>query len=398
MPESKESAYLTEPKQSASTGSQAWPAHSRGCEQHGRGLCPLVNWQLHRPVVALGLWLAFCYSCGRFSEDYRLVKFSRGCNAGTLDACLRGVIVAVVSAKRATAKRRRTSVLRTWDSKLASQKKKLLPWSSQLVPELVLLVGSISPSVSQSFVHHLHHMAAAQALINKLELAGIPCKEFEECLQQACADDNCTAVLEWLTTQATENLLSDRQVALVQHCDAKDYQQPQPAESPDLDQLTLAVQREEQSKSILQACRSEQQLQEAIVEQEAKLLQLHAKLKSLQSLSTLITKQEPAAKPLQAAAAHHYVQANNRHDTNRRRLQSQQGALNKLLQDINQRVAGLQASFDPQHTSWLLSLSNLHNLHQQDAAFQLEMDRSVFQSTMQLAKLFALCWDAVVCS
>ena len=223
-------------------------------------------------------------------------------------------------------------------------------------------------------------MAAAQALINRLELAGIPCKEFEESLQQACTDDSCTAVLQWLTTQATENLLSDRQAAFLQHCDAEDQQRPQPAESPDLDQLTFAVQREEQSKSILQACRSEQQLQEAIVEQEAKLLQLQAKLKSLQSLSTLITKQAPAAKPLQAAAAHHRVQANTRHDNNQHRLQNQQDALNKLLQDISQTVAGLQAKFAPEHSTWLLSLSNLHSLHQQDAAFQLEMDRSVLRS------------------
>lgn len=247
---------------------------------------------------------------------------------------------------------------------------------------------------SQSSVHHLHHMAAAQALINRLELAGIPCKEFVESLQQACADDSCTAVLEWLTTQATENLLSDRQVALLQRCDAEDHQRPQPAASPDLGQVTLAVQREEQSKSILQACRSEEQLQEAIVEQEAKLLQLQAKLKSLRSLSTLITKQAQAARPLQAAAAHHHVQANNRHDNIQRRLQSQQDALNKLLQDIGQTAAGLQAKFDPQYVSWLLSLSNLNSLHQQDAAFQLEMDRSVLKSTMQLAEPVAF---AVTC-
>ena len=220
-------------------------------------------------------------------------------------------------------------------------------------------------------------MTAAQALIKRLELAGIPCKEFEESLQQACADDSCTAVLEWLTSQATDNLLSDRQVALSQRSDAEDYQQAQPPTTPDLDPLITAVQREEQAKSILQACLSEDQLQEAIVEQEAKLLQLQAKLKSLQALSSLITKQAPASKPLQAAAAHQNVQAERRHDSNQRRLQSQQDALNTLLQEVNQTIAGLQAKFSLQRMSWLLSLSNLHILHQKDAAFQQEMDRSV---------------------
>ena len=220
-------------------------------------------------------------------------------------------------------------------------------------------------------------MTAAQALIKTLELAGIPCKEFEDALQQACADDSCTAVLEWLTTQATDNLLSDRQVALLQRSDTEDHHRAQAPTSPDLDQLTIAVQKEQQSKSILEACLSEQQLQEAIIEQEAKLLQLQAKLKSLRLLSSLIAKQAPAAKPLQAAAARHSVQAKRRHDSNQHRLHSQQDALNTLLQEINQTVAGLQAKFSPQQMSWLLSLSNLHSLHQRDAAFQQEMDRSV---------------------
>lgn len=218
-------------------------------------------------------------------------------------------------------------------------------------------------------------MTAAQALIRRLELAGIPCKEFEDSLQQACADDSCTAVLEWLTAQATDNLLSDRQVALLQRSDAEDHQRVQPPTLPDPDQLTIAVRKEEQSKSILQACLSEKQLQEAIIEQEAKLLQLQAKLKTLQALNSLITKQAPLAKPSQAAVAHQNVQATRRHDSNQHRLQSQQDALNTLLQELNHTVAGLQAKFSPQQMSWLLSLSNLHSLHQKDAAFQQEMDR-----------------------
>lgn len=220
-------------------------------------------------------------------------------------------------------------------------------------------------------------MTAAQALINRLELAGIPCKEFEDSLEQACADDSCTAVLEWLTTQATDNLLSDRQLALLQRSDADDYQQARPPTSPDLDPLIIAVQREEESRSILQPSLTDDQLQEAIIEQEAKLLQLQAKLKTLQALNSLITKQAPLAKPSQAAVAHQNVQATRRHDSNQHRLQSQQDALNTLLQDISQTIAGLQAKFSPQHTSWLLSLSNLQTLHHSDAAFQREMDRSV---------------------
>ena len=243
-------------------------------------------------------------------------------------------------------------------------------------PTAPRLVKTFRLLCEHQFGQHLyHHMTAAQALIKRLELAGIPCKEFEDSLQQACANDSCTAVLEWLTTQATDNLLSDRQAALMQRSDTEDHQRP--PTSPDLDPLIIAVQKEEQSKSMLQACLSEDELQEAIIEQEAKLLKFKAKLKSLQALSLLISKQTPAAKPLQAAAAHQTVQAKCRHDTNQNRLQSQQDALNTLLQEINQTIAGLQANFSPQHMSWLLSLSNLHMLHQTDAAFQQEMDRSV---------------------
>ena len=220
-------------------------------------------------------------------------------------------------------------------------------------------------------------MTAAQAFIDRLELAGIPCKEFEEPLQQACADGNCTAVLKWLTAQATDSLLSDCQVALLQRSDADRHQQPH-SSLTDLDQLITAVQREEDSKSLLQACLSEDQLQEAIVEQEANLLQFQAKLKSLQALDLLITKQASAAAPLQAAAVHHDLHAQKRNDSNQQRLQNQQVALNTLLQEVNQTVAGLQAKFGPQHSSWLLSLSKLQSLHQQDVALQLEMDRSVY--------------------
>ena len=125
----------------------------------------------------------------------------------------------------------------------------------------------------------------------------------------------------------------------------------------------------------MQASLSEEQLQEVITEQEATLLQSQEKLRSLQALDSLITKQAPAAKPLQAAAAHHQAHAKTRHESAQKRLQVQQHALNTLLQDINQTVAGLQARFDPQHASWLLSLSNLQSLHQKDVAFQTEMDR-----------------------
>lgn len=218
-------------------------------------------------------------------------------------------------------------------------------------------------------------MAEAQALIARLELAGISCKEFIEPLQQACADDSCVAVLQWLTAQTTETLLHDSQATFLHRSHS---QQPsaQP-ETADLHQLIRTVQLEEGAESILQACLSEEQLQEAINEEEATLLQFQAKLRSLQALDSLITKQAPAAKPLQAAAAHHNAHAKIRHENAQKRLQGQQVALNALLQEINQTIAGLQAKFDPQHASWLLSLSNLQSLHQKDVAFQMAMDRLV---------------------
>lgn len=218
-------------------------------------------------------------------------------------------------------------------------------------------------------------MAAAQALIARLELAGISCKEFAEPLQQACAEDCCVAVLQSLTAQATTKLLSDSQAKLLHR---SDHQQPhaQPSNA-DLHQLITDVQREEVAKSILQASLSEEQLQEAITEQEATLLQFQAKLKSLHALGSRITKQAPAAKPSQAAAAQHTAHAKARYESAQKRLQGQQVVLNTLLQEISQTIAGLQAKFDPQHASWLLSLSNLQSLHQTDVAFQMEMDRLV---------------------
>ena len=219
-------------------------------------------------------------------------------------------------------------------------------------------------------------MAAAQKLTASLELAGISCKAFSQPLQQACADRNCAAVLNWLTAQISDGLLSDSQAALLQSSNAQQHQQTgaNSARSAELDHLITATKQEQDSQSLLQPSASEQELDEAIADQEASLLQFQAKIRSLRALDCKISSQTGAAGHLQSAATRHRTQ-DSRLASNAQRLTSQQNALNTLLAEIQQTIASLQAKFAQQCTSWLLALSDLQALHQQDAAFQVGLDR-----------------------
>ena len=220
-------------------------------------------------------------------------------------------------------------------------------------------------------------MAAAKTLTASLELAGISCKEFSKPLQQACADSNCVAVLDWLTAQISDGVLSDNQVALLQRSNAEHHEQTgaDSARAAELDRLITATEQEQHSQSLLQPSASEQQLNEIIADQEASLLQFQAQIRSLQALSSKITRQTGAPTHLKSAATRPKTQTKSRLASNAHRLTSQQNALNTLLAEIQKTVASLQAKFAQQRTSWLLALSDLQALHQQDAAFQAELDR-----------------------
>ena len=217
-------------------------------------------------------------------------------------------------------------------------------------------------------------MSVAQSFLQSLELAGVACEEFAQPLQEACVDASCTAVLKWLTSQVSHGLLSDNQAALLHSLASehapKDCIQAKPA---GLDHLITAVQQEQASQTLLQASPSESRLQEISV--EAVLLQMQEKLKSLQALTSLINKQTPAGGHALAARAHCKRQARSRLEINAKRLTGQQAAMNTLLAEISQTTAALTTKFDQHNMGWLLGLSDLQALHQQDAAFQLQLDK-----------------------
>ncbi|KAL0051380.1 hypothetical protein WJX82_006427 [Trebouxia sp. C0006] len=218
-------------------------------------------------------------------------------------------------------------------------------------------------------------MAAAQVLLEHLELAGICCKDFKAPLQKACQHSDAAAVLDWLGRLTGGNLLSDKQALLLQNLDTKagkqGYDHTQHAST---EALITAVQRELESQKLLDAYPSEDEVQQIIANQEATLLQLQSKLKSLQALSSA-TKKQSIATAQSIAVSGHDQRISSRRDSNAKRLAGQQDACNTLLRKTEKTAALLQAKFEQHSSSWLLSLSDMQIVHQQDAKFRTEMDR-----------------------
>ena len=227
-------------------------------------------------------------------------------------------------------------------------------------------------------------MAAAQVLLEHLELAGICCKDFKAPLQKACQHSDAAAVLDWLGRLTGGNLLSDKQALLLQNLDTKagkqGYDHTQHAST---EALITAVQRELESQKLLDAYPSEDEVQQIIANQEATLLQLQSKLKSLQALSSA-TKKQSIATAQSIAVSGHDQRIGARRDSNAKRLAGQQDACNTLLHNTEKTAALLQAKFEQHSSSWLLSLSDMQNVHQQDAEFRAEMDRSEHVSCCML--------------
>lgn len=232
-------------------------------------------------------------------------------------------------------------------------------------------------------------MAASVALLHDLELAGICCKDFKAPLEKACQDSSVAAVLDWLGRQASGNLLSSKQGVLLQHLgpDADTRGQAYKPSDASSQALITTVQRELESYSLLEACPSEEEIRQDIRHQEGTLLQLQSKLRSLQALSSAAVKHSDASAQPESATKHHQQRTLTRLADNAKRLDSQQAACNTLLHDTEQAVADLQANLGQQASGWLLSLSDLQNLHQQDVKFHAEMDRSVFKSTQHCVVL-----------
>ena len=245
-------------------------------------------------------------------------------------------------------------------------------------------------------------MAAAQVLLNHLELAGICCKDFKAPLHKACQQSDAAAVLDWLGRHTGGNLLSGKQALLIQTLDTgagkQGYDHTQHASTQ---ALITAVQSELESQKLLDACPSEDEVQQVISNQEATLLQLQSKLKSLQALSSA-TKEKSTATAQSIAVSRHHQRIGARRDSNAKRLAGQQDACNTLLLNTEKTAAVLQAKFEQHSSNWLLSLSDLQNVHQQDAKFRVEMDRSgrlsccgLLQACMllysMLLKLLMLC-------
>ena len=227
-------------------------------------------------------------------------------------------------------------------------------------------------------------MAAAQVLLEHLELAGVCCKDFKAPLQKACQHSDAAAVLHWLGRLTGGNLLSDKQALLLQTLDTKagkqGYDHTQHAST---EALITAVQRELESQTLLDAYPSEEEVQQIIANREATLLQLQSKLKSLQALSSA-TKKQSIATAQSIAVSGHDQRIGARRDSNAKRLAGQQDACNTLLHNTEKTAALLQAKFEQHSSSWLLSLSDMQNVHQQDAEFRAEMDRSEHVSCCML--------------
>ncbi len=227
-------------------------------------------------------------------------------------------------------------------------------------------------------------MAAAQVLLEHLELAGICCKDFRAPLQKACQHSDAVAVLDWLGRLTGGNLLSDKQALLLQTTHTKAGKEGYDhTEHASTQALITAVQHELESQKLLDACPSEDEVQQIIANQEATLLQLQSKLKSLQALSSA-TKKQSIATAQSTAVSGHDQRIGARRDSNAKRLASQQDACNTLLRNTEKTAALLQAKYEQHSSSWLLSLSDMQNVHQQDAKFRTEMDRSEHVSCCML--------------
>ena len=229
-------------------------------------------------------------------------------------------------------------------------------------------------------------MAAAQVLLEHLDLAGICCKDFKAPLQKACQHSNAAAVIDWLGRLTGGNLLSDKQALLLQSLDTKAGKQGDDhTQHASTEALITAVQRELLSKKLLGAHPSEDEMQQIIANQEATLLQLQSQLQSLQALSSA-TKKQSQATAHSIAVSGHDQRIGARRDSNAKRLAGQQDACNTLLRNTEKTAALLQAKFEQHSSSWLLSLSDMQNVHQQDAKFRTEMDRSEHVSCCTLVQ------------
>ena len=272
---------------------------------------------------------------------------------------------------------------------------RLFAWDSKTKPRFqiaadpygcLIMLGSSSGTLLLQLpeVHSHCFMAAAEVLLEHLELAGVCCKDFNAPLQKACQHSDAAAVLDWLGRLAGGNLLSDKQALLLQTLDTKagiqGYDHTQHASTQ---ALITAVQRELESQKLLDAYPSEDEVQQMIANQEATLLQLQSKLKSLQALSSATKKQSMITAQSMAVSGHH-ERICARRDSNANRLAGQQDACNTLLHDTGKTAALLQAKFEQHSSSWLLALSDMQNVHQQDAKFRTEMDRSEHVSCCML--------------
>lgn len=220
-------------------------------------------------------------------------------------------------------------------------------------------------------------MAAAKALIDGLELAGVRCQELRGDVEQACQDSSAATVVAWLTDKITGGTLSSKQYDLI-HSIKRSAFQPSvgsTSHTPDeiTDALIKAVQRENESRRLLEARLTEKDFQQKVAQRESTLLQLQSKLKSLQHLGSAFSSQ--AAAEHQDILDYHSKKSSARLAGNAERLSKQQSACNALLQDLQRTAGHLQVQIEQQAASWLLPLADLQNLHHQDACFQTAADR-----------------------
>ena len=218
-------------------------------------------------------------------------------------------------------------------------------------------------------------MAALEPLFTSLQLAGLPCAEFKQCLEQACLDTSTAEVLRWLGSAAAGKLDLDTSV-LQKLRQGSELPSVSSSLQPSLPSEVIALLRQQEAQDMLEPDVSELTLQQSIKDQENSLLQLQDQLKALQRISSAATAQSASSQ--QAVRKFHQQNLDHRCGRNRQHFEAQQAALNIVLQNVQETADSLCTQAEQNSNGGLLALSDLTSLQRESAALHQEVDRCIF--------------------
>ena len=216
-------------------------------------------------------------------------------------------------------------------------------------------------------------MAALEPLFTSLQLAGLPCAEYKQCLEEACVDNSTAEVLRWLGSAAAGKLDFDTSVL-----DTSGQESQSPGVSgflqPSLPSAVITASlRQQEAQGMLEPNMSEVSLQQSIDDQENSLLHLQDQLKALKRVSSAATAQPATSQ--QAAGRYHQQNLDRRCDRNRQHFQAQQAALNTVLQSVQETADSLCTQAEQNSNGGLLALADLTSLCRESAILHQEVDR-----------------------